>query len=1281
MKRTWTWGPSGQGPILLVNCDKDDPKSSAPDFEDEQVFDPKDLQDMALMSVSTKAPKGFFRQHQLLLHVAKAEMERVRVFQATQDGRPSRYKVVLGPEKNSHCLKLPGDQHCVDFYVEGRAFPDAGFPGLVSLGISLLDTSKPELPDTLLFQDSVVFRVAPWIMTPNTQAPQEVYMCRISDNEGFLKSVAALAKKAKCKLTVSPQEENMDDQWMQDEMEFGYIQAPHKTLPVVFDSPRDRGLKDFPMKRVMGPNLGYVTRELASDDITGLDSFGNLEVSPPVVVGEKQYPLGRILIGNSSYPSSKDSRDMHAALQDFLRAQQVQAPVELYSDWLSVGHVDEFLSFVPAPDRKGFRLLLASPRACYRLFQKQQEEGHGEALLFQGIKRRKQQSIKAILSNKVLREQNSYAQSCIDWNRGVLKRELGLAEEDIVDLPQLFKLSGNSKAKLKVVAFFPNMVNMLVLGKHLGIPKPFGPLINGRCCLEEKVRSLLEPLGLHCVFIDDFAPYHMLHGEVHCGTNVRRQPFSFKWIGLGTSNRQLQGSKQTSAPTYHSPALCKTQSFSPSWTRKDESKAGTLDSVDYSSGLNLIRLSTDKPVYTICVLGLEISLDVNGCAPQKCSTFTIRGSPRVLMDVSGAILTGKEDAVVSQPLPSPTHVQLRMLSASLSEDEDKVLVSYFCPNDDAPAATALLYLTCIEVSLEADIYREGQLEMPSDKLAKKKWVWGPSGWGAILLVNANPIHLSQVTDGVQGIFSNEIQTLAQMTLTVQGPSSTLKNYKLVLHTSEEEAKRIRVYWPHETIQSFYNLVLGPGQHSHTLWPQKSLEKILYVEAIDFPSSNFSGLVSFSLSLVEEPQDSVILETPIHKDTVAFRVAPCIFMPSTQMPLEVYLCRELQLQGFVNSVTELSEMMSIPVASVYEDPNRLGRWLQEEMAFCYSQAPQTTISFVIDSPRTTKLEDFPMKYSLSPGVGYITHSTEDHRVASLDSVGNMMVSPPVKAHGKEYPLGRILIGSSFYPSATSRTMSKSLRGFLDAQQVQAPLELFSDWLMTGHVQEFMCFVPVENDKEDTKDFRLLLASPSACYELFKKKQQNGYGNATLFEEVRTDQLTSNGREAKTINQLLADENLRKQNDYVEKCIHVNRRLLKRELGLSERDIIDIPQLFYLEKLTNVPSDQQTAKLFAKPYFPNLLQMIVMGKMLGIPKPFGPQIKGTCCLEEKVCHLLEPLGLQCSFIDDFDCYLTEIGDFCACANIRRAPFAFKSSEMANATNMNPLEGKGKIKLQPL
>lgn len=49
-------------------------------------------------------------------------------------------------------------------------------PGLCASPSLLL--SLQELPETLVFQDSVVFRVAPWIMTPNTQPPKEVYVCR-----------------------------------------------------------------------------------------------------------------------------------------------------------------------------------------------------------------------------------------------------------------------------------------------------------------------------------------------------------------------------------------------------------------------------------------------------------------------------------------------------------------------------------------------------------------------------------------------------------------------------------------------------------------------------------------------------------------------------------------------------------------------------------------------------------------------------------------------------------------------------------------------------------------------------------------------------------------------------------------------------------------------------------------------------------------------------------------------------------------------------------------------
>lgn len=51
--------------------------------------------------------------------------------------------MILGPQQPSHLLELPGGQHSTDFYVEGLTFPDANFPGLIFLTISLFGTDNP----------------------------------------------------------------------------------------------------------------------------------------------------------------------------------------------------------------------------------------------------------------------------------------------------------------------------------------------------------------------------------------------------------------------------------------------------------------------------------------------------------------------------------------------------------------------------------------------------------------------------------------------------------------------------------------------------------------------------------------------------------------------------------------------------------------------------------------------------------------------------------------------------------------------------------------------------------------------------------------------------------------------------------------------------------------------------------------------------------------------------------------------------------------------------------
>ncbi|KAM4582841.1 protein-arginine deiminase type-2-like isoform 2-T2 [Fundulus diaphanus] len=544
-KGSWKWGPNGHGAILLVNCDRDSEKDNikTTDSEEVHISNVSDLKDMSLMVLRTRGPARLPKGYKLTMHISQGAPKCVQVFRA---GSPEvvknslqnnssdfvkDYQLVLSSEVLSQEVPYPGGSAEMNFYVDGLRFPDEDFDGLISINLNLMEQIREGIPETPIFTDKVVFRVAPWIMTPNTLQPLEVFVCSTSDNRQFLKEMKHLVTKNGYKLRTINEDMNRGDRWIQDELEFGYIDSPHHSFPVVLDSPRDRELKDFPYKELLGPDFGYVTRVARRRDVSTLDSFGNLEVSPPVTVKGKSYPLGRILIGVAFPLETYKRQNMTKVVRDFLWAQKVQKPVALFSDWLYVGHIDEFMTFVPAPDRKGFRLLLASPDAGYKIFRRLQEDGHGRAKMFDGVKDKEPVTVDQILTDKNLRAQNTDVQSWIDWNRDVLKKELGLDDDDIIDLPILFKRLEEDN-KYSAVAYYPDMVNMIVLGKNLGIPKPFGPKVNGRCALEAEMCYLLEGLGLNCTFIDDFASYHEQLGEVHCGSNVRRKPFDFKWWNI-----------------------------------------------------------------------------------------------------------------------------------------------------------------------------------------------------------------------------------------------------------------------------------------------------------------------------------------------------------------------------------------------------------------------------------------------------------------------------------------------------------------------------------------------------------------------------------------------------------------------------------------------------------------------------------------------------------------------------------------------------------------------------
>jgi protein-arginine deiminase len=64
------------------------------------------------------------------------------------------------------------------------------------------------------------------------------------------------------------------------------------------------------------------------------------------------------------------------------------------------------------------------------------------------------------------------------------------------------------------------MVNLLVAEGKVIVPQPFGPKDGQVDKFQQAFEAVVDAPK---VFIDSWVPYHIKGGEVHCGTNVRRQ--------------------------------------------------------------------------------------------------------------------------------------------------------------------------------------------------------------------------------------------------------------------------------------------------------------------------------------------------------------------------------------------------------------------------------------------------------------------------------------------------------------------------------------------------------------------------------------------------------------------------------------------------------------------------------------------------------------------------------------------------------------------------------------
>ncbi len=487
-------GPLGQ--ILIPNWDDDDLDGVA-DFGTNAADD-----DLIALTIPASASRGLKGGETLVLSLS-GEDEHFRVW---HDGR-----VVLGgPAGDAWTLPARG---------EHALWLEAGMP----MAEATLTLARVARSGKVRDEVALPLTTAPLILNHHLQPAEAIWVMAVREgewnNDAMVASLGEIFGEA---LNVLPARPYRSDVWVQDEPEFGTFTAPGARDDLVLDSVRNRGLDAFP-KDLMASGIGAAT---LGDRRRGrsTDSFGNLEVTPPIEVDGVAYPFGRIYYG----ATDQDGPD--PILQAFLDAQRVQTPFRLDTSWLCVGHVDEFTSFVPDPTApRGFRLLVSDPAAAWEVLDALEPstplpryaDGHGYA------------TVGALVDDAGLRTYNDGLwRDRITPALDVFRDAIGLRDEEIVPIPGLFeRISGCGAA-----ALIPGAVNLLLADvdgtPHAVLADPFlrpGDTGQDDDPLVADLRDRL-PASLDVHFVDDWEVYHLGLGEVHCGTNTRRTPEASWWV-------------------------------------------------------------------------------------------------------------------------------------------------------------------------------------------------------------------------------------------------------------------------------------------------------------------------------------------------------------------------------------------------------------------------------------------------------------------------------------------------------------------------------------------------------------------------------------------------------------------------------------------------------------------------------------------------------------------------------------------------------------------------------
>lgn len=423
--------------------------------------------------------------------------------------------------------------------------------------------------------DSVAFRVAPLLSHHHRQEASRVFATTEYQNLAQKQYLVDLKNNTEQAGIDKDVHEFIfwPEQWPQDMFEPGYTSIPGPDGPMVLRVM----IRSARLDKISGRQI---FTELRSDSVGAvqylrdagtIDSTGNLETIPPYTHDGESYPAGRIIMGAWG--------EEEPLIIPFLRAQETQDPLIMDTIWLYIGHVDEFIQFLPADNERGWVVMVDDPLAGVELLQKASEAGHGSKRTFSRPSFDydydycvPHTTIDEQLAVEDFEAANKKAAKHIEGNIEILRNATGLTDEEIIRVPATYYYhdkmgdgyceDSNStsiaadheriKPKMvehieaighanlerrqkqspedQVVAHHPATINGVVLSDSFYLaPNPWGPVIDGKDILAEAVRAAYGKANYEVTFIDDWISHHVARGEIHCGSNTWRDAEAPWW--------------------------------------------------------------------------------------------------------------------------------------------------------------------------------------------------------------------------------------------------------------------------------------------------------------------------------------------------------------------------------------------------------------------------------------------------------------------------------------------------------------------------------------------------------------------------------------------------------------------------------------------------------------------------------------------------------------------------------------------------------------------------------